>query len=591
MERLAREKISHQQHLASLKKELAARWDHIDFSTLLPDMATLDHHRDKDTKSTTTASEQPDLMEEELPPLPPPTSLQRASTLPPHSETSYGLGGRSLPNGIHSSAGTGVLLQYHRGPSTATSAVPTESLLSSALPGHRSSFLGNGVHRSTMPMVVPSSPVTLVRASAASHTAVSPVLSYGNPLQNRPSPVVTYTTCEPLGLSSVVTYTPQPSPQPGLIGTCTHHISPQSTPVMTYTPQPSPQSPNSGCQTTQTTLNLFSAAPSNTILTPAASSVCKIQQRESYQDPNQPLNLSTNTGIIAPLRSNASLSSVHLSPVSPSKGFIETTDIVLSNIQQSTVQTQTSSPSWFVQQHQGSTNDQLQNVELKIVDGVNTAQIIRPIHTVSKVVSMPSMDGLTEAHRLRQPNVSSAQIVAKLSPSTVTFNPTHIPQHISFCPPSSTFNLQQPTSTSSIPSSHSHILAPKTHPSHNLNQGLPVQISMASCLTTTSDANASFINNVGGEGYTVRLASSGATFVHPGRGSNAHHLQNATALMPIVQSGGGLHHIPVRIAASGGGLVNILTPELGGGYKLISADHAFTNGAKPITIAIPQEGL
>lgn len=61
MERLAREKIAHQQKLSALKKELSARWDHIDFNALLPDMASLDQHRDKETKSTTTASEQPDL--------------------------------------------------------------------------------------------------------------------------------------------------------------------------------------------------------------------------------------------------------------------------------------------------------------------------------------------------------------------------------------------------------------------------------------------------------------------------------------------------------------------------------------------------
>ncbi|XP_042224153.1 uncharacterized protein LOC121868002 isoform X2 [Homarus americanus] len=61
MERLAREKIAHQQKLSVLKKELSARWDHIDFNALLPDMASLEQHRDKETKSTTTASEQPDL--------------------------------------------------------------------------------------------------------------------------------------------------------------------------------------------------------------------------------------------------------------------------------------------------------------------------------------------------------------------------------------------------------------------------------------------------------------------------------------------------------------------------------------------------
>lgn len=37
MERLAREKIAYQQKLATLKKELAAQWEHIDFNTLLPE--------------------------------------------------------------------------------------------------------------------------------------------------------------------------------------------------------------------------------------------------------------------------------------------------------------------------------------------------------------------------------------------------------------------------------------------------------------------------------------------------------------------------------------------------------------------------
>lgn len=38
MERLAREKISYQQRLASLKKELTAQWEHIDLNTLVPEI-------------------------------------------------------------------------------------------------------------------------------------------------------------------------------------------------------------------------------------------------------------------------------------------------------------------------------------------------------------------------------------------------------------------------------------------------------------------------------------------------------------------------------------------------------------------------
>ncbi|XP_050057623.1 max-binding protein MNT-like isoform X1 [Aphis gossypii] len=51
MERLAREKIWAQQRHASLKKELAAKWDHIDFSKLLPDLPP-----DVTTRKTTIAA-------------------------------------------------------------------------------------------------------------------------------------------------------------------------------------------------------------------------------------------------------------------------------------------------------------------------------------------------------------------------------------------------------------------------------------------------------------------------------------------------------------------------------------------------------
>lgn len=42
MERLAREKIALQQKFATLKKELAAQWDHIDFNKLVPDMMVVE---------------------------------------------------------------------------------------------------------------------------------------------------------------------------------------------------------------------------------------------------------------------------------------------------------------------------------------------------------------------------------------------------------------------------------------------------------------------------------------------------------------------------------------------------------------------
>ncbi|XP_043219122.1 max-binding protein MNT-like isoform X2 [Amphibalanus amphitrite] len=54
MERLAREKIANQQRLAQLKRDLSAKWDHIDFSQLLPDPTA---NNDNDSNSTLSATE------------------------------------------------------------------------------------------------------------------------------------------------------------------------------------------------------------------------------------------------------------------------------------------------------------------------------------------------------------------------------------------------------------------------------------------------------------------------------------------------------------------------------------------------------
>ncbi|KAK6620983.1 hypothetical protein RUM43_011286 [Polyplax serrata] len=59
MERLAREKIALQQRFATLKKELSAQWDHIDFNTLIPDVMVVDSvHR----THSSAVSEQEDVM-------------------------------------------------------------------------------------------------------------------------------------------------------------------------------------------------------------------------------------------------------------------------------------------------------------------------------------------------------------------------------------------------------------------------------------------------------------------------------------------------------------------------------------------------
>ena len=73
-------------------RPLSARWDHIDFSVLLPDaMTALDPHRgcDDHTKSTTTASEQPDMhdmmMDVDDPPQPPPPQAVKPPQAKPHA--------------------------------------------------------------------------------------------------------------------------------------------------------------------------------------------------------------------------------------------------------------------------------------------------------------------------------------------------------------------------------------------------------------------------------------------------------------------------------------------------------------------------
>ncbi|XP_067014981.2 max-binding protein MNT [Anabrus simplex] len=71
MERLAREKIAAQQRLANLKKDLSAQWDHIDFSTLLPESQVVEDPRARDhvSHTTSTASEREELMSDSEEPL------------------------------------------------------------------------------------------------------------------------------------------------------------------------------------------------------------------------------------------------------------------------------------------------------------------------------------------------------------------------------------------------------------------------------------------------------------------------------------------------------------------------------------------
>nr|CAH7717914.1 unnamed protein product [Callosobruchus chinensis] len=63
MERLAREKISHQQRLAILKKEISSHYDNVDFSKLLPEVVTSAPTAVSDVTTTV------------VPPAPPPTGV------------------------------------------------------------------------------------------------------------------------------------------------------------------------------------------------------------------------------------------------------------------------------------------------------------------------------------------------------------------------------------------------------------------------------------------------------------------------------------------------------------------------------------
>ncbi|XP_018017653.1 uncharacterized protein LOC108674227 isoform X2 [Hyalella azteca] len=257
MERLAREKISKQQHLAALKKELSARWDHIDFNIILPDMATVDQNRDKETNSTATAPEQPDSEE--------PQSLQirsdqfRTANLTP----SLNKDGTFTGNAVHSQQN-----------------------------------FSNKINLS--PRIVPSSLIEPpVYVNQTGLCTQGQLLSNGKnvPLNNSSHPISTFPSLDMP--SSVVTYTPQASPHAGIVGHCvTHHIVSHPS-LLTYTPQPSPQSP----LTSDTPIYSVASPSCNPISVSLVGNSLILQRTqkskvETVLDPNQPLNLSTNTAVL-----------------------------------------------------------------------------------------------------------------------------------------------------------------------------------------------------------------------------------------------------------------------------------------------------
>ena len=547
MERLAREKISHQQHLASLKKELAARWDHLDFNTILPDMSTIDHQRDKETKSTTTASEQPDIEEE-------------------HTVPSTVVNDRRFATNFssqHSSAAASI----------------ASPLLSSGGSNKTNALFGSGVlERGSLPIMVPSSPVTFVRARAnLAPPSGSSTVARKTTVPSRQSPVCTFPAApDGLNMTSVVTYTPQPSPQPGLLGTCTQQISPQAAPIVTYTPQPSPQSPTTLAYVSQVLpQTLVTANNFQTVNTFTVGDSVKLQREVTTSDSNQPLNLSTNT--VAKLSSTTFgvTNQIPFSPIHLSHSLPSVSSNALHASSATVQETTETSTSWLLQ-HDKTLRPQLQNVELKVIE--DPSQIIRNVNSTTNV----ALDNSKLFN-----SVSTSQVITSISNSAITLNRPLISagSNLSFCPENPSFNFIQ-----NVHPSSSELSLPSNVPTKTpifRPSGLPpgVAMKLKTVAGATNELSNSFNSVVTSEGYTLRLAPSATAALVPGTNGA---LKGTSTTVMVPQAA--LHHIPVRITASAGNLVNIITPDMG--YKIFTSGDAtsFPTPGKPITIALPHEG-
>ena len=415
-----------------------------------------------------------------------------------------------------------------------------------------------------LPMIVPAGQVALVRGNPVNITAVTSAASMQQKPLVRPSPVVTFAapTESPNNSVSVLAYTPDQSPQ----SLATHHVSPQTTPVVTYTPQPSPQSPNFGSygqhispSSTQNNLTHSSSHPL------VAESGGKSSGDPVVADLNQPLNLSTNSALIAPVRAVGNpTSSLPIRTSFPEEQTIGKL-APSTQVQQQGILPgqQTNQASWIIQQ-QDKANLQIPKVEFKIVNDSCGTQIIRPMNNVpaAKVGSLPNMVCETENSRMLQQVSGMANQIVRSSSSASNNAP---PTLVSYSPGCISFN-----SSPQQPQEHTLIATPV----------VPPQTTLLSP-SRNNDAGAS-------SPLIIPGSRSGKLDSH----TTAEGLPNGNpganpTFMPIIQSSSGVHHIPLRIAASGSNLFNIISPELG--YKIIAAEQPF-NGTKPLTIALPQEG-
>ena len=554
MERLAGEKIAYQQHVSTLKKELTASWDHIDVNAILPDSAAGGRGRDQETNSTTTASEQPDL-EDDLPGLlrggagvmrgsrDTTTKLVTNRNLTTAPTNCINGGGQitnrhsvmALPSSHHSH-------NNHIGGGVATAIIASSTVLQQTTTRTRNLVGGSGIEP----------------GSASSLTSASSV-PFKHSTNLRPSPLSVHNP------TSVVTYTPQASPQPHQQGlannTCTYHITPQTNPLITYTPQPSPQSPTNSINTPR---NNASLSPTHSPLNSHAALTDKRTIQETLCDPNQPLNLSTNATMLS--SSNDKIQD-SLSP-SASKVLLPHSSSNKTGFHCPKVQVQTTSPNWVLQQTDSSFFQETQKVEFKIVGGVNNAQIIRPINNLGHLPdSATSVAEGANSVIIRQSCVTTSGIPESFPSATQT---TKFPNH------SSTNSITTNTATNTS-GTMPHFITSKTQltsPS-SIHPALPVQLSVPGT-----------VNNKGNDGgyTTVRLSSCDSTVLETSNGA-------AATLMPLVQNNSNnnenVHHIPLRIAATATNVLNIITPDVG--YKLLPDTAAF-NSSNALAIALPADG-
>ncbi|KAF2366405.1 Myc-type basic helix-loop-helix (bHLH) domain [Trinorchestia longiramus] len=530
MERLAREKISSQQHLAALKKELVARWDHIDFNAILPDMAALEQQRDKETNSTTTASEQPDTEDQH--------SLQNRNDQFRISNNS-----RRVSNCIAS--GNDTVLQFRQNAAKKIRLSP--SIVS-----------------------VPMTPPIFENQRSVCASEKSQ-----NLINNLPPSKCTYPISSNLSHdvpSSVVTYTPQASPQAGVVGHCVTHQIVSHPSVVTYTPQPSPQSPlvsdvsphvlpTSNCNSTSV------AIVNNNFI---VNGVEKTPKMEPVEDSNQPLNLSTNMAVLKyPVQSD-------------SFAIYSSNSKFDSHTETQSLRCPTSSPSLFLQQSGSNSEFQHEKMKLQVVNDVKSPHdnhIIRS--TVPQSSSRSYLNITSVSSNGLMPMELGIRSVLSTDPVLIK---THSSHDQGVTTNGSFVNMPTYALTNTKDLAPVHTLAEfSKEPSlvttsnlkFNTSSSFPQRSSNQLVIRDTRDQNV--------KNSTLRIMPDPSHLSCGDRATRENKMDDATvhaSSTPTTKNS----QMPLRVATA---VAGSFPPEFG--YKLIAGDQSLTNGingTKPIAATL-----